>query len=150
MKIVLVVAALLASMPAFAQEKIDNPKPKEQGQPVEFKYDRPANRAFWVGSAAMGASSLGPWVGGNICRSNNGVEPCTEHYGSYNAWNALLSGASVFAAPALFYGCRKENRNARWCWFIPAAVIGGNLGWGVHEALIDKPERDRRPEAKRR
>lgn len=105
-----------------------------------YSITRPANKWFWVGSAAMGASSTAPWIGGNICRSNNGVEPCTEHYGSYNAWNGLITGASVFAAPAVFYGCRKEYQNSKWCWAIPAIVIAGNVGWGIHEARIDKPE----------
>jgi len=88
----------------------------------------------------MGASSSALWIGGNICRANNGVEPCTAHYGEYNATNAFFAGASVFVAPAVFHNCRKEFSNSRWCWLIPGIVIGGNVGWGIHEARIHHPD----------
>jgi hypothetical protein len=134
----LLVLVLIFPALAVAQEKPDSPRPKESSS---LKAEHPyANRNFWIGSAAMGASSLGPWIGGNICRHNNGVEPCTEHYGSYNAWNGLLTGASVFAAPAVFYGCRKEYQKSKWCWLIPGIVVGGNVGWGIHEARINHPD----------
>lgn len=142
---ILVLFFVLATLTG-AQEKPDSPTPKDdilhEFSPGHWSVenDRPANKAFWFGAAAMGGSSSALWIGGGICRRNNGVEPCTEHYGAYNLWNGLLTGASVLAAPALFYGCRKDNNNARWCWFIPAVVIGANVGWGIHEANIHHPE----------
>lgn len=143
----LILAILVVAGVSVAQEKPDSPKPKREAYDERHPY---ANRAFWIGSAAMGASSSTLWIGGNICRSNNGVEPCTEHYGAYNLENAVLTGASVFVAPAVFYGCRKEYQNSKWCWLIPGIVVGGNVGWGIHEAGINHPDHDLTPAVRRR
>lgn len=141
-RLCVLLASILFCVLVSAQEKPDSPKPKQESTSrPEHPY---ANKNFWIGSAFMGASSAAPWIGGNICRSNNGVEPCTEHYGAYNLANGLLTGLTVFAGPAVFYGCRKENNNSRWCWLIPGIVVGGNVGWGIHEAVIHHPEHESR------
>jgi hypothetical protein len=128
---------------AYAQDLPDSPKPKAESSSrshASIWSDRPANTVFWLGAALTGASAAAPIIGGNICRRNNGVEPCTEHYGAYNAWLGLTSAATVFAAPALFYGCRRDNNNARWCWMVPSVVVAANVGWGIHEARINHPD----------
>ena len=132
--LLLLTIALTFSIATGAQELPDSPKPKPVTQ------ERPATRAFWIASAVMGASGAAPIIGGNICRDNNGVEPCTQHYGAYHIWSTVTATASATLGPALFYGCRKEYANSRWCWMIPGLVIGGNVGWGIHEARIDRPE----------
>lgn len=119
---------------AQAQEKPEAPKPK-----VGEK-EKVATKGFWIGSAAMAGSSVAPVWGGNTCRKNNGVEPCTAHYGAYEATNGVIIGFNTIVWPSVFYACRKWNHNSKACWFIPAAVVGFNVGYGAHEATIHKRE----------
>lgn len=113
----------------------DNPVPKVQKEP------RTADKKFWLKVAVMGASAGFHTYGGNVCRRNNGVEPCTAHYGEYRGTEIADYGlTTVFAA--LYYKCRKDNENSKWCDILPTLIIGGNTYWGRHEMRIHHKEKD--------
>jgi hypothetical protein len=122
---------------------LDKCVPGEKPRETAIKHPY-ANRHFWIASAAMAGSSAGPIIGGKICRDNNGVEPCTMHYGAYNTWTGMNTAANTFVWPAIFYMCRKETLNGRWCWLIPGGVVGYNVAWGIHEAGIHHPDTSER------
>jgi hypothetical protein len=91
----------------------------------------------------MFGGSYANYKGGDICRHNNGVEPCTAHYGAFYQTVTFDAIISISAGTAVYHMCRKDTHNSKWCDIIPSTVIGLNTGWGIHEALINKPEKEK-------
>jgi hypothetical protein len=145
----LTILFILCTTPLFAQTKPlpDAPVPKGPAHSDPGKIKDPYwtdhrvdTKHFWGMVGGMGGSAYAHYKGGAICRQNNGVEPCTAHYGSFGATEISDGVISVGAGTAIYYLCRRDTHNSKWCDVIPSLVIGGNVGWGIHEARIHTPK----------
>jgi len=150
-----IIVCLIFSTISFSQEKPlpDAPIPKveaDQGpahsNPNQFKdpywsTHRVDTAHYWEMFGLMGGSAYGHYKGGAICRQNNGVEPCTTHYGAFTQTEVVDGVISVGTGAAIYYLCRRDTHNSKWCDLAPSIVIGLNVGWGVHEGLINKSEK---------
>lgn len=96
---------------------------------------------YWEMFGLMGGSVYAHYKGGAICRENNGVEPCTAHYGAFTQTEVVDGIISVGTGAGVYYLCRRDTHNSKWCDLVPSIVIGLNTGWGIHEALINKPDK---------
>lgn len=88
-----------------------------------------------------GASSGFNWYGGTVCRRNNGVEPCTAHYGDFKATqvaNIVFTGGMI----ALGEWGRRAPKFKEW-WLPETLTLAGNTWWGVHEMRIHKKDTGR-------
>jgi len=95
-----------------------------------------ADKKFWVMSGLTAGSALFTWHAGRVCRSRNGVEPCFEHYGQFNAMEGIRLGASAILVPVLTHWW-KEDHPKSW-WAIPLGVIGINVGQAFQQLSIHK------------
>jgi hypothetical protein len=79
------------------------------------------------------------WEGGHICRRNNGVEPCTAHYGEFRGTEIAQS---IFTGSMIALS-EKGHRSGFRDWFVPeAGVATFNVWWGIHEARIHVAKTD--------
>lgn len=96
---------------------------------------RVADRNFWLVTTGSAGASVLATLGGIHCRHRNGVEPCTEKYGSFAAFEGIRFGFSAIVFPAIGYAWKKEDQgipHSKW-WFIPAAWTAFNVGWAIRE-----------------
>jgi hypothetical protein len=112
-----------------------NPNPPKPAavRPVS-KEPRVADKKFWVMSGLTAGSGLFTWHAGRVCRSRNGVEPCFQHYGAFNAMEGVRLGGSAILVPALAHWWKSDHPKSWWA--IPLGMIGFNVGQAFQELSI--------------
>jgi hypothetical protein len=113
------------------------PAASQQLYRADDREPRVADMKFWFVAAGSAAASLLATGAGMHCRKRNGVEPCTEHYGSFSAMEGVRFGVSGIGIPFLAYKLKKEdsgweNRHSVW-WVFPAIAASINLGFAIRE-----------------
>lgn len=91
-----------------------------------------------VWGAPIGSSLLAT-KGGVDCRRRNGVEPCTQHYGEFHAFEAARGGFSV-AMSTISWKCLSGTGD-KACYSFAVGTTAFNLYWYRHEEnLTRKPD----------
>lgn len=98
---------------------------------------RVADRNFWLWIGASGGASALATAGGIHCRHRNGVEPCTQHYGAFAAFEGVRFGASTLVVGTIAHMWKQDNmdldaRHGKW-WVVPAIASALNLGYAIRE-----------------
>jgi hypothetical protein len=148
MKKLLLALFVFLAPPAFGQTRandlFDAPKAKHSEEPKNRPYDQPklkikvereprvADRNFWLLVGASGGASALATAGGIHCRHGNGVEVCTQSYGTFAAFEGIRFGASTLLVGVIAYMWKQDNvelgaRHGKW-WIVPAIAIAAN-GW---------------------
>jgi hypothetical protein len=84
------------------------------------------------------ASSLLATKGGVDCRKRNGVAPCSEHYGEFNAFEGVRGGFSLTMS-TLSWKCLNGTGD-KMCYSMAVGTAVFNTYWWRHEEGIYKPE----------
>jgi hypothetical protein len=152
---VLALFLLLSPSLVLCQEKPDMPTPKVAQSPATVEHVRlqntlnqqlslkphAANREFWITVAAMEGSAVYATVEARGCRNRLGPAPCEEHYGSLVGFEIARHVATV-AFVALYYMCRDDFDNSRWCNALSYPVIVLNTGWAIRQETAHAVRKD--------
>jgi len=89
-------------------------------------------------SAALGAAGLHAY-GLHKCRHNNGVEVCSEGYGSAWAFFGVATGVNVIVLPAVAEGCWKDG-HGKFCNIFAYGGSATQAGYGIYQGRIHEKD----------
>ncbi len=97
-------------------------------------------RFLLMESAAIGAASIHAY-GLHKCRHNNGVEVCSEGYGSAWAFFGVATGVNTIVLPAVAKSCWKDG-HGKFCNILAYGGSATQMGYGIYQGRIhEKTER---------